>query len=430
MKKWVAIFGLLMLFSLAYADIGDLWLPTPNRADSWYINSSGDLLPGTTNTYDLGSASLYPKTIYLGGVGKTSWGSIVSPMTDATGYVNPTDAGSYLRLYDAGYIRLGDATNAGDYYILYTGDSDAWYAGQYDSTNDFVIGYGSTVGTDIRLAIVDDANTTTVTLGDGVDAYDKALIFDGNAYDFYMAYDDSADDLLIGVGSTVGTTPAISITDGQAISTYANVTMTGTTPVLTVGDAGAEDTTVLFDGNAQDFYIALDDSADDLLIGLGNAVGTTPIIGMDENYAITTYGDITMTGTTPTLTVGDGGNEDNMLVFDGTVDWTVGVDTTASAFEIDNGTDVDQTVAISISTDEDVTLPFGSLYIIDDEFIYLGTGSDFTMQYDEAVDDQVLFATTTTGATATTDPLFEFLVPTTPTADQQVFGVAKGSQAT
>ena len=137
-----------------------------------------------------------------------------------------------------------------------------------------------------------------------------------------------------------------------------------------------------------------------------------------------------MTGTTPTLTVGDGGNEDNMVVFDGTVDWTVGVDTTASAFEIDNGTDVDQTVAISISTDEDVTLPSGSLYLIDDEFIIMGTNSDFKIEYDEAVDDQVLFLTTTATATVTTDPLFEFLVPTTPAADQQVFGVAKGSQAT
>jgi len=432
MKKWIVLFGLLILFSnSAYAADGDTWTaPAGIGTDAWRVTSSGDLLPGTTNTYDLGSASLYPKTIYLGGVGKTSWGSIVSPMTDATGYVNPTDAGNYLRLYDAGYIRLGDATNAGDYYILYTGDTDAWYEGQYDSTNDFVIGYGSTVGTDIRLAIVDDANTTTVTLGDGVDAYDKALIFDGNAFDFYMAYDDSADDLLIGVGSTVGTTPAISITDGQAISTYANITMTGTAPVLTVGDAGAEDTTVLFDGNAQDFYVALDDSADDLIIGLGNVVGTTPIIGMTETYGITTYGDITMTGTTPTLTVGDGGNEDNMVVFDGTVDWTVGVDTTASAFEIDNGTDVDQTVAISISTDEDVTLPSGSLYLIDDEFIIMGTNSDFKIEYDEAVDDQVLFLTTTATATVTTDPLFEFLVPTTPAADQQVFGVAKGSQAT
>ena len=37
----------------------------------------------------------------------------------------------------------------------------------------------------------------------------------------------------------------------------------GSTPKLTIGNATAEDATILFDGNAQDFYIALDDSADD-----------------------------------------------------------------------------------------------------------------------------------------------------------------------
>ena len=68
-----------------------------------------------------------------------------------------------------------------------------------------------------------------------------------------------------------------------------DVEITGTTPKLTIGDAGAEDSTLLFDGNAQDFYIALDDSADDLLIGLGSTVGTTPAISIDENLAIKTY---------------------------------------------------------------------------------------------------------------------------------------------
>ena len=128
--------------------------------------------------------------------------------------------------------------------------------------------------------------TPTFTIGDA-GAEDATLLFDGNAQDFYIALDDSADDLLIGLGSTVGTTPAISIDENLAIKTYGDITMTGTTPTLTIGDAGAEDTTILFDGNAQDFYISLDDSADDLLIGLGNTVGTTPIISMDEDRVIT-----------------------------------------------------------------------------------------------------------------------------------------------
>ena len=62
-----------------------------------------------------------------------------------------------------------------------------------------------------------------------------------------------------------------------------DLAVTGTTPTITVGDAGAEDTKIVFDGNAQDFYVGLDDSADDLIIGLGSAVGTTPIISVDEN---------------------------------------------------------------------------------------------------------------------------------------------------
>ena len=55
-----------------------------------------------------------------------------------------------------------------------------------------------------------------------------------------------------------------------------DVSLIGTTPTFTIGDAGAEDAALVFDGNAQDFYIALDDSADDLVIGLGNTLVTTP----------------------------------------------------------------------------------------------------------------------------------------------------------
>jgi len=68
----------------------------------------------------------------------------------------------------------------------------------------------------------------------------------------------------------------------------------GSTPKLTIGNATAEDATILFDGNAQDFYIALDDSADDLLIGLGSTVGSTPIIAIDENKLSTFSGAITV----------------------------------------------------------------------------------------------------------------------------------------
>jgi len=131
-----------------------------------------------------------------------------------------------------------------------------------------------------------DGSTPKITVGNAT-AEDATILFDGNAQDFYIALDDSADDLLIGLGSTVGTTPAISIDENLAVKTYGDITMTGTTPVLTIGDAGAEDTAIVFDGNAQDFYIGLDDSADDLVIGLGSTVGTTPAISINEDRDVT-----------------------------------------------------------------------------------------------------------------------------------------------
>ena len=75
--------------------------------------------------------------------------------------------------------------------------------------------------------------------------------------------------------------------DASSISMASPVVISGTTPSLTIGDAGAEDTKLVFDGNAQDFYVGLDDSADDLVIGLGSAVGTTPAIHIDENQVVT-----------------------------------------------------------------------------------------------------------------------------------------------
>jgi len=157
--------------------------------------------------------------------------------------------------------------------------------------------------------------TPTFTIGDA-GAEDAALVFDGNAQDFYIALDDSADDLIIGLGAAVGTTPMLSFTEAKAAAFTGAVTMAttlgvtgavtsaaltasglitanadmligGTTPTLTIGDAGAEDAKIVFDGNAQDYHIGLDDTTDDLVIGLGSALGTTSHIVIDETGAVT-----------------------------------------------------------------------------------------------------------------------------------------------
>ena len=67
-----------------------------------------------------------------------------------------------------------------------------------------------------------------------------------------------------------------------------NPTVTGGTPTLTIGDAGAEDTKLVFDGNAQDYHIGLDDTDDTLKIGKGSALGTTTAMTFDANGHVTT----------------------------------------------------------------------------------------------------------------------------------------------
>ncbi len=73
-----------------------------------------------------------------------------------------------------------------------------------------------------------------------------------------------------------------------------DVSLIGTTPTFTIGDAGAEDATLLFDGNAQDFHIGLDDSSDDLVIGVGSTLGTTTALAIDENAGSTFSGTVTV----------------------------------------------------------------------------------------------------------------------------------------
>ena len=91
--------------------------------------------------------------------------------------------------------------------------------------------------------------------------------------------------------ATLGTSADSKVlTQASGVVTIAgDVKITGTTPLLTIGDAGAEDTTILFDGNAKDFYVALDDSADKLLIGEGSTVGTNPILTITDDTV--TLGD-------------------------------------------------------------------------------------------------------------------------------------------
>ena len=75
-------------------------------------------------------------------------------------------------------------------------------------------------------------------------------------------------------------------TDGAVGTFYQDLVVGGATPKLTIGDAGAEDTMLVFDGNAQDYRIGLDDGTDKLELGVGSAHGTTTAMTVDASQQV------------------------------------------------------------------------------------------------------------------------------------------------
>ena len=135
----------------------------------------------------------------------------------------------------------------------------------------------------VKLVAVSDYASTTGTSvvlvqGASVDDTVEIIVFDVfSVADTVSAGSGGSFGGNIGIGGTLSVT-------GNVVSP---ITLGGTTPTLTIGDAGAEDTKIVFDGNAQDYHIGLDDSADTLVTGKGSALGTTTSMSFDANGIVT-----------------------------------------------------------------------------------------------------------------------------------------------
>jgi len=149
-----------------------------------------------------------------------------------------------------------------------------------------------------------------------------------------------------------------------------DVSLIGTTPTFTIGDAGAEDAALVFDGNAQDFYIALDDSADDLVIGKGSTVGTTPAVSIDENLQVIVHDNLSLLSDSSVLKFGADGdttlthtdgtgltlNSTNKLCFQDTGTY-VGSNADGDIDIVSDGTAID---SVNIESAGGITLDAGS----------------------------------------------------------------------
>lgn len=158
---------------------------------------------------------------------------------------------------------------------------------------------------------IGNASTDTLTVTSTIVSN---LIFTDATYDIGASGATRPRDLFLSRNATVGGTLAVTgvatftavpVFNGTGATTFnGDVVIAGTTPLLTIGDAGEEDTAVLFDGNAQDYHIGLDDSSDSLVIGLGSALGTTPAITINASQQVTANAGILprVNGTTSSAT--------------------------------------------------------------------------------------------------------------------------------
>ena len=186
-----------------------------------------------------------------------------------TANIGFTDGDNAITIADGGGITAANG-------ITSTAASNTFGATSFNDANitnvgDIALDSLSADGSSISIAspVVINGTTPSLTIGDA-GAEDTSLVFDGNAKDFYVGLDDSADKLVVGVGSTVGTNSILTLDDDSVV----------------IGDGAEVDTSIVFDGNAQDFYIALDDSADDLLIGNGSTVGSNIAIGINASQVV------------------------------------------------------------------------------------------------------------------------------------------------
>tara|TARA_Y100001951_G_scaffold101481_1_gene106470 strand:- start:439 stop:1854 length:1416 start_codon:yes stop_codon:yes gene_type:complete len=163
-------------------------------------------------------------------------------------------------------------------------------------------------------ALTVNGNLTTTG---SIDINGQELILDADADTSITADSDDQIDF------RVGAVDVMTLTNSHLV-------LKGTTPKITIGDGGEEDTALIFDGNAQDFYIGLDDSADDLIIGTGSTVGTNPI------FAIKNNGNIGIDEANPTekLELGDGSTTNRIRIDSATKAHFFGYDGTDDAIQL------------------------------------------------------------------------------------------------
>ena len=187
-------------------------------------------------------------------------------------------------------------------------------------------------------------NNFASTQGGGTDTVTTTMILDGTIANADVASDAAIDVSKINLGNTM----EMETSSGDQIFEMDNNAANSSNFQINNG-AGNARTDLYLDGSA---VITLKGQS----VGIGD---TSPSYALDVNDTGRFTSDLIVGGN---LTVGDGGAEDQKIVFDGNAqDFYVGLDDTTDDLVIGLGSAVGTTAAISINEDQDVTISDGAI---------------------------------------------------------------------
>ena len=255
------------------------------------INLDMDNTSATNGTNTMTGMKVTPTLIHAADAGTTlakgievvvtggTPGGSTARALDLTATGADFNQGIYMAIADGGPdIKMVSSADAGDYATIAVGAAGATTITTVDDD-----GAGADLTLDIDGDIVLDSEEGKWRFKTGGSG--RLKIDEANSGDVQLEVAQA--DKKLEFKGTDGSSAITALELDMALAGQAtfggNVVIGGTTPKLTIGDAGAEDTMLVFDGNAEDFRIGLDDGTDTLEIGVGTAHGTNPIIKIDKD---------------------------------------------------------------------------------------------------------------------------------------------------
>jgi len=291
-----------------------------SSADIVLDPAGNNVLPGSDSADSLGAsgtawATLYVDDIDLNGQGDISMGGTGRIDLDADDDTSIRASADDVVTFEIGGSDLYTMNSTGinitdDKKLIFGAGSDASFEYDEDGTDTLLYAGAS-------LRISDDVKLEFGTGGDASFEYDE----DGNDVLLYAgAHMRIGDDIQLQFGAA-GDASIEYDEDGtdqlRILQPAAGVVIAGTNPKLVIGDAGAEDTLLVFDGNAQDYRIGLDDGTDVLEFGVGATHGTTTALKLDASLNVDVaahngtlglkLGGTTVTSTAAEINLLDGG---------------------------------------------------------------------------------------------------------------------------